>query len=415
VILVPVVDFGPERVIQQEYQKLELIKAQIYQLRKELHHQEGKIFHILKQDFKTCDTIKCLLQTTLRKIPDFTHLVKSHFQYRPKPGPGQNDQLRFNCSRSPTQIEVDDDENSRNALVATVNDPSPLPFEGELPHPPFNGPPPPFGKDHPHPPFDGPPPFGKGHHHPPLDGPPPRFPHGEHSLPDHQGQQPHTFHHHHRRHHVRIIKGVVALVVIAFALSFLFRQIRQRITLFHNARRSADRAARREERHNRRAYRSAARRHQWARWWNRYRRPCSTTDYEEKRALIIDQENILEDAMQGEINNLRTAHEIVGEMIRAEEGRARLYYQANLPPSRRPASAAELDAGIGSSTRPTSLPAYIPPPRYEEELEGDITVVDGFQYTPSATDETPDSSVVDCSPRLSFETGRTTLMKEPRD
>lgn len=110
--------------------------------------------------------------------------------------------------------------------------------------------------------------------------------------------------------------------------------------------------------------------------------------------------------MQNDINTLRTAHELAEEMMHAEEGRARLYYQANLPPSR--PTPVELD----TRNRRDSSTSYISaPPTYEEELEGDMTVVDGFSYTPSGTDETPDSSVVDCSPRLSFETSTSVLTK----
>ena len=66
----------------------------------------------------------------------------------------------------------------------------------------------------------------------------------------------------------------------------------------------------------------------------------------------------------------------------------------------------------------------LPPPQYEEELEGELAVVDGFQYTPSSSsvdvdvddDNTPDSSVVDCSPRMSCDTGRTVVTRgEERD
>jgi len=68
--------------------------------------------------------------------------------------------------------------------------------------------------------------------------------------------------------------------------------------------------------------------------------------------------------------------------------------------------------------RTPSLPSYhseaggssegeAPPPCYEEELAGEIAVVNGFQYTPSATGSTPDSSVVNYSPRLSVETRET--------
>ena len=127
--------------------------------------------------------------------------------------------------------------------------------------------------------------------------------------------------------------------------------------------------------------------------------------------------------MQDEIRALRSAHQLVEEMYDAEEGRSRLYRAANRPGAPL-ASPAELDAvgGGGTSGRrhSASLSVYsVPPPLYEEELEGDLTVVDGFQYTPmgsSVDDDTPDSSVIDCSPRMSYDTGRTAVTsREERD
>jgi hypothetical protein len=110
-------------------------------------------------------------------------------------------------------------------------------------------------------------------------------------------------------------------------------------------------------------------------------------------------------------------------MYDAEEGRSRLYRAANRPGAVL-AAPAELDAA-GSSRRgrrnstSLSLSSLPPPPRYDEELEGDLTVVNGFQYTPrssSVDDDTPDSSVVDCSPRMSCDTGRTMITRgEDRD
>jgi hypothetical protein len=121
--------------------------------------------------------------------------------------------------------------------------------------------------------------------------------------------------------------------------------------------------------------------------------------------------------MQDEIRALRSAHQLVEEMYDAEEGRSRLYRAANRPGASL-APPVEWDAVGGENTggrrRSNSLSMYsVPPPLYEEELEGDLTVVDGFQYTPtssSADDDTPDSSVIDCSPRMSYDTGRAVVM-----
>jgi len=130
--------------------------------------------------------------------------------------------------------------------------------------------------------------------------------------------------------------------------------------------------------------------------------------------MILDQEGILEDVMQNEIRSLRNASDLVRDLVRAEEGRARgdTYHHA-YPDEYHHAysAAAQHDAGVGSSRGSDIPPSYVaPPPRYEEEIEGEITVVDGFRYTPSNTDDTPESSIIDCSPRLSFETGRSTIL-----
>ena len=127
--------------------------------------------------------------------------------------------------------------------------------------------------------------------------------------------------------------------------------------------------------------------------------------------------------MQDELRALRSAHQIVEEMYDAEEGRSRLYRAVNQPRGalastvRLPATGGSSGGGVGGERRHSaSLSMYsLPPPQYEEELEGDLAVVDGFQYTPSASsvedDNTPDSSVIDCSPRMSCDTGRTMVTR----
>lgn len=132
--------------------------------------------------------------------------------------------------------------------------------------------------------------------------------------------------------------------------------------------------------------------------------------------MVLEQEGLLEDVMQNEIRTLRNASDLVRDLVRVEEGRARLNIYPH-PQPHYPSYSAELDAGVGSSHFSDLPPSYAaPPPRYEEELEGDLTVVDGFRYTPSNTDDTPESSIIDCSPRLSLETGRSTIVtKDARD
>lgn len=194
-----------------------------------------------------------------------------------------------------------------------------------------------------------------------------------------------------------------------------------------------ERAAAREEYNNAQAFRRAARQHAWRNWWrgNWSRRDQERiVDYEEKRALIQDQEGVLEDAMQDEIRQLRAAHDIVNDLVReAEEGRAinhapchchrqqprAPYSPMSTASTYPPTSLPEIPSRPLSRT--DSLPSYhsetpTEPPNYDSDVDMSQIVVDGFrQYTSSTTSEvsshwTPDSSVVDVSPRPSAETLR---------
>ncbi|KAF1912787.1 hypothetical protein BDU57DRAFT_531944 [Ampelomyces quisqualis] len=186
-----------------------------------------------------------------------------------------------------------------------------------------------------------------------------------------------------------------------------------------------ERAAAQEERTTAAAYRRAARKHAWRNWWRgNWRKDRERIeDYEEKRALIQSQESVLEDAMQEEIRQLRAAHDVVNDLVRdAEEGRI-----PGPPPchcQHRPYSPSLASTYPASSIIPSrplsrtdSLPSYrsgasSEPPNYESEVDMLEIVANGFRrYTSSTVSETtshwtPDSSVVDVSPRPSAETLR---------
>jgi hypothetical protein len=190
-----------------------------------------------------------------------------------------------------------------------------------------------------------------------------------------------------------------------------------------------ERAASREERETVAAYRRAARKHAWRNWWRgNWRKDRERIeDYEEKRALIQEQEGILEDAMHEEIRQLRAAHDVVNDLVRvAEEGRAAGQapchchhtshpYSPSVASTYPPTSISEVPSRPLSRT--DSLPSYrsdppSEPPNYDSEVDMSEIVANGFrQYTSSTTSEstshwTPDSSVVDVSPRPSAETLR---------
>ncbi|KAF1938701.1 hypothetical protein EJ02DRAFT_353981 [Clathrospora elynae] len=201
---------------------------------------------------------------------------------------------------------------------------------------------------------------------------------------------------------------------------------------FSSLRTRTERAAAREERLNARAYRRAARQHAWRNWWCGNWAPRDherIVDYEEKRALIQDQEGVLEDAMQEEIRQLRVAHNVVNDLVRdAEEGRVNHtpcicqrqqprapYSPLSTASTYPPTSIQEVPSRPLSRT--DSLPSYrsdpTEPPNYDSEVDMSEVVANGFrQYNATSTTSevsshwTPNSSIVDVSPRPSAETLR---------
>ena len=220
-----------------------------------------------------------------------------------------------------------------------------------------------------------------------------------------------------------------------------------------------ERAADYEERYNARIFKRAARRHAWRNWWRgnwRTKDTARIADYEEKRALINAQENVLETAMQAEIRQLRVAHGLVNDIIHAEEGRRdrdpNVAYCTCPPPTADPDTDYSLPPPSPTSTYPPtslpslpsrppsrtdSLPSYrssapTEPPGYESDAS-EAGIANGFRsyvarvrgrvraasLLSSGTSEmerwTPDSSVVDVSPRPSADTLRRPLSVYTQD
>ncbi|KAJ9636823.1 hypothetical protein H2199_007817 [Coniosporium tulheliwenetii] len=170
-------------------------------------------------------------------------------------------------------------------------------------------------------------------------------------------------------------------------------------------RRRTDRRARREERRTARLYARSARRQAWRDWWTG-RHSRGERDYEEKRALILEQEGRLEEAMQEEIRLLREAHEVVTELATG----------LGFPTTLTPTTSIPIQIHPHTTASPHKQPPLLHlgrrvcehgPPAYETEEEEDEAgfVADGFrEYTPSTTVFTPVSSVLDGSPRQSMDT-----------
>ena len=157
-----------------------------------------------------------------------------------------------------------------------------------------------------------------------------------------------------------------------------------------------DRAARREERRNKRLYKRAARKHMIKTWlWNfRMKFKLASDDvlsWDEKRARVSGQEEVLENVMKNDIRALRNAHRIVSNITAAEEGRNEFEYGAESSERRR--SVATLPGYESEGSQPPSYEA-------SRSFEG-TTLVEGSTFTPADVDSNPDSSVVSTSPRIS--------------
>ncbi|CAF9933837.1 MAG: hypothetical protein HETSPECPRED_009017 [Heterodermia speciosa] len=179
------------------------------------------------------------------------------------------------------------------------------------------------------------------------------------------------------------------LVTVAFLLFSLLTYI---IIYIRDPRRRADRAARREERRNIKLYRRAA----WRHWWQtricalrhrgcpRSRGTGTCETWDEKRTRVLEQENILEAVAQHEIRTLRQAtrpnrNRHTSNIAAAEEGRNDFLYQSDSDSSERRRRRRQ---------SMSTLPGY--------ESEG--TLPPGYT---TVIEDTPDSSVVSTSPRIS--------------
>lgn len=247
-----------------------------------------------------------------------------------------------------------------------------------------------------------------------------------------------------------LLKIFFTITGIAFVLALFRRRCL-------SPRKRRDRLARLEQRRAERAYRRSARRQAFWDWWhgrrrgNPGRRPG---DYDEKRALVGQQECVLEGAMQDEISQLNIQEEIrqfrdtrnvVDELIRAEEGRVHppappypAFHRSSFPahlqtpypagftalpravPIPRPITPAtpssSSDVPFSPLSRTTSLPSYrSKPPSYREDEATDGFSDCALSIDPGTDDGgedegwSPGSSIPDLSPRPSAETTRTFL------
>ena len=393
-----------------------------------------------KPDFSNCSSIKCYFRTVFQKVPVLAHLIANHFRHHAHIGPDFSQHgTHTNCSDTQEQLitQPDDssfgyDENEDYHVAEKVQDTthplispvrsvdvalptatwsSTLPEVPQETHstlpPSDDADDPPAWAGHHQPPWGkGPPPWAKPGNTPPSEkGPPPWVKPGSTppwsqpgSKPPWQGHEDHSHSHGSQQlvptltsqqiWRIHLIGALIGLLVVLLFTACLFTCIKHRTRIFRDPRRRAEILALREEWLTKRAYRKAACKHKWRTfvrgiWWTR------KPEEGEKHTMLAGEDDVV--VVDRQIKNLQAAHRLVGDMMRAEQGES------------------TFTASSSTRSRSESLPSYTSgPPDYTSGQEGDISVIDGFTgYTPSNTDETPESSVVDCSPRMSFETQRT--------
>ncbi|KAI9824412.1 MAG: hypothetical protein M1832_001947 [Thelocarpon impressellum] len=231
-----------------------------------------------------------------------------------------------------------------------------------------------------------------------------------------------------RRAHHLAHKILAALLIPAIA----FAIVRRCCCCSCSRTSRAERRWLREARRNARSVRRAQRRQAFKAWFaslcphRRFSsRPVDETG-NEKSSMVAAQEIVLEEAMQAELRELRSAADFVSALANLEDGHGQHRQSPLTPPNTitTPPSSARPSTPRRSTS--SSLPSYRsdgdlhlargpPPPEYESdgddggaEMAG-LLVADGFQYsrglyTPGGSSpDTPDSSVVDTSPRSSVE------------
>lgn len=201
---------------------------------------------------------------------------------------------------------------------------------------------------------------------------------------------------------------ILGLCLILFSLiTWIFIRLR-------DPRRRADRAARREECRNRCLYRRAALNQKWRNWFCSIRHHNHPTirahdivdgGWDEKRTRVLRQEGILEEVMKDNIRSIqhtymkdniravRNAHRVESHVIAAEEGRTDFIYGTDNRSERRRSR----DTLPGYESEGTQPPSY----DYTTTSCQEMSVRDGFLYTPAGSEDTPDSSVISTSPRTS--------------
>ncbi|KAH7313157.1 hypothetical protein BKA65DRAFT_154296 [Rhexocercosporidium sp. MPI-PUGE-AT-0058] len=267
-------------------------------------------------------------------------------------------------------------------------------FDGHFPHhgPPdfyHSPPPPPPDFDSPTPP----PPPSPPHDH---EGPPPAE-----AFPPHRPPPPGP--HRHPNRHVGRALQVIKFTTVGFLFAFLLTALHRRVCAPNR------RADRHERRRRRRALRRAVHKHKITRLLARMAGSGSDSNDEEefeekfeRHRLLMDAEDGMSVTMSEDLEQLRNAAEVVGEIVAVEQQQQ---HQPFLPTRTTPAPSPALVPAPEQVNVPVALDVVSPMPPFEEELPAyddtdgsDLSSVvsDGYRpgtlYTPS---QSPSGSLSD--------------------
>ena len=393
-------------LLQAEYAKLAELQAEMEVLHAQMHVILRNIMSLLRRKFTSCSSMQCVWNTAVKQASPIANLIASHFQSHQDLVNGCRDgDAQSPCSTGDQHETVVEDteyahDELEDAYMAQGASASPTPA-AVIARPSSTTQPTSRGL---------------------ASASQTSYVQASSTSSSASRATPTTISHHdvpHTRPHDAqfVLQQKLGLAIIILVLFVILSGLIIRAVLkFRDPRRRAERAARWEERVTKRLYRKAACKHKWRTFWkNLCYRKQGSEDYEEKRQVILEQEGLLDDdgsGVQKEIRTLRNASDFVRDLMQAEEGRARkvrvIHHNSD------GFETADLNGGAGSSRSSNYAPSYktdvTPPPRYEAELEGEMIIVDGFLYTSSISDITSESSIVDCSPRLSLDTGRSTIL-----
>ncbi|EXJ54658.1 hypothetical protein A1O7_09999 [Cladophialophora yegresii CBS 114405] len=385
-------------------------------LHEQLHSTLRNIMSLLKQKFTACSSMQCVWNTAVGEVSPIANLLVAHFKHHKKLVSG----CREGDAQSPCSAVIEGEPPDERPMIESENSHDDLEGARITPAAPAA----PVSTTQP---SASPQPTTRA-----VTSPVPTYVQASSasSSATHASATPSATDHHGLPHtrpydeQIALQRKLGLAIILLVLLVIVSGVVIRAIIKFRDPRRRAERAARWEECRTRRLYRKAACKHKWRTFWkNLCTRKAGTEDYEEKRAALLEQDGGLEDddsGLEKEVRTMQHATDFVRDLVQAEEGRARNVRSIHSHPDG--FEPAVLGGGVGSSRSSDIAPSYktdvTPPPRYEEELEGEMIVVDGFRYTytPSNTDDTPESSIVDCSPRLSLETGRSTILtKDTQD